>query len=93
MKACVDCKWVRPFWGRYGAGHDCGRPLPRVPDRVRGTVPARFSLEASSERSGLRRFFGQDVCGPDALYWEAEPPLSSPPNEGSGGSKPPPPSR
>lgn len=93
MKACVDCKWVWPFWGRYGGGHYCGRPLPTVPDRVRSTVPVRFRLEASSERSGLRRFFGQDVCGPDALYWEeaATSSLGAPPNGGSGEMRAPPP--
>lgn len=86
MKACVDCQWVRPFWGRYEGGFNCGRPLPRVPDLVRGSVPVRFSLKASSERSSLRRFFGQDVCGPDGLYWEqaTTPPLGKPPAGGSG---------
>jgi hypothetical protein len=67
LRLCSDCR----FSERTRTHSVCNHPtsvFTAVPDRVAGTITAPYPELCENLRIGG---FGDDLCGPDAVHWEA----------------------
>jgi hypothetical protein len=90
VKTCKSCRHGMLAWKN---DNRCFRPGHPTFDLIRGASTSQQVSTCEYERWWFWRLLGFDTCGPEGRYWEAEPPLGSPPKEGTVVSKPPRPSR
>lgn len=90
VKLCINCRYSLRRERLYADGprFDCRREETLEIDPVTGREERRGLRNCVRERASdwSMRGFGK-TCGPDARFFVKRPP-ASPPNQGSGGSKP-----